>query len=119
VDGGTSSTSKELRHRCFSVPHVRRYVGERHDGCGRFREQHRLDAPPEKVNITEPGDIYAWLRLVAEFFATQAASNNGDLPIVFAAECTDEESVTQFDRAQGKYQERKSNEYNPRHLMSM
>jgi hypothetical protein len=28
-----------------------------------------LDAPPEKVNITEAGDIYAWLRLVAEFFA--------------------------------------------------
>ena len=28
-----------------------------------------LDAPPEKVNITEGGEIYAWLRLVEEFFA--------------------------------------------------
>jgi hypothetical protein len=28
-----------------------------------------LDAPPEKANITEGGEIYAWLWLVAEFFA--------------------------------------------------
>ena len=29
-----------------------------------------LDAPPEKVNITEGGDTYAWLSKVAEFCAT-------------------------------------------------
>jgi len=38
-------------------------------GADPSESHYDLDAPPEKVNITEGGEIYAWLRLVEEFFA--------------------------------------------------
>jgi hypothetical protein len=38
-------------------------------GASAFENNSDLDAPPERVNITEGGDTYAWLSEVAEFFA--------------------------------------------------